>query len=196
MPSPEKFYETLIDYDVPEDVIVRIYSGFEGVVSKTKKDVKARFFRQALQVMETELGLEKTREIFEANSCCKSGARLKKSKEFARINSSVEIEQKLAKIRRAAYMNMGSPRLDEHGDIIIDAVNYRDGDRFACACPAISRQKIQPESRNYCYCCAGHFKFHYEIMLDCKLMVAEILSSPLDSDGQMPCVIKLSPRRD
>ena len=190
MPSPEKFYETLIEYDIPDEIIAGIYDGFENIVSKTKKATKAQFFRQALSVMEEKLGLEQTREVFEANGCCKTGARLKASREFARINAGLSIEEKLEKISRAAYMNMGSPRLDGNGDIVVDAVNYSIGSRFACACPTISRQKMQPDSKNYCYCCAGHFKFHYEIMLGCKLKVGEIVSSPLDSEGENPCVIR------
>ena len=135
--------------------------------------------------MEDKLGIQKTREIFEANGCCKSGARLKASKEFRRINADLCMEDKLTKIRHAPYMNMGSPALDENGEIVVDG-------KYACACPSISRQPIQPESKIYCYCCAGHFKFHYEIMLGCKLMTAEIVSSPLDSKGNDPCVIRFA----
>lgn len=47
-------------------------------------------------------------------------------------------------------------------------------------------------SRNYCVCCAGHFKHHYEIMLGVKLKTIEIVSSPLDSNGENPCVIKFA----
>ena len=190
MPSPEKFHETLVEYGVSEDIIAKIDKGFENIISKTKKETKAKYFKQALFVMENELGLDKTREIFEANGCCKSGARLKASKEFARINADLKIEDRLEKIWRAAYMNMGSPYLDENGDLVVNAVHYRIDDKFLCACPTISRQAVQPTSKNYCYCCAGHFKFHYEIMLDCKLTVAEIVSSPLDSNGEKSCVIK------
>lgn len=192
MPSPEKFHETLVEHGVSEDIIAKIDKGFENIISKTKKETKAKFFKQALSVMESELGPDKTKEIFEANSCCKSGARLKASREFARINAALTIEDKLAKIRRAAYMNMGSPYLDENSDIVVNAVNYRIDGKFGCACPTISRQAVQPDSKNYCFCCAGHFKFHYEIMLGCKLTVAEIVCSPLDSDGANPCIIRFT----
>ena len=45
-------------------------------------------------------------------------------------------------------------------------------------------------SQNFCFCCTGHFKHHYEIMLGVKLKTLEIVSSPLDSNGKNPCVIK------
>ena len=192
MPSPDKFRETLTEFGVDESIIAKIDEGFAIAALRKKKAEKARFFKQALSVMERELGIPRTREIFEANGCCKTGARLKASKEFARINVLLPLEDRLAKIRRAAYMNMGSPELDENGDIVVHAVNCKPDDRFLCACPSISRQKEQPKNKNYCYCCAGHFRFHYEIMLGCKLKTAEIVSSPLDSDGARPCVIRFS----
>jgi len=192
MPSPEKFRETLIEYKVADEIISKIENGFEGIQSKTKKKTKAEYFSQALSVMEIELGLDKTREIFEANGCCKSGARLKASKEFARINADKSMHEKLEKIRKAPYMNMGSPDLDENGDLVVHAVNYYVDGKFLCVCPTISKQQNQPQNRNYCYCCAGHFIFHYEIMLNCKLVVSEIMSSPLDSNGEKSCVIKFS----
>ena len=190
MPSPEKFHEILEEYRVHEEIIAMIDSGFEGLVSKTIKKTKAEFFKQALEIMEDKLGIETTRTIFEANGCCKSGARLKASKEFSRINKDLCLEDKLEKIRKASYMNMGSPVLNENGAIVINAVNYVVDGHFECACPSISRQLVQPETKNYCYCCAGHFKFHYEIMLGCKLVTADIVSSPLNSKGNDPCVIK------
>ncbi|MBP7401642.1 MAG: hypothetical protein KBA30_03425 [Clostridia bacterium] len=192
MPSPEKFRETLIENNVPPDIVDKINRGYEGIGSKTKKTVKAGYFTQALDVMETELGLPKTREIFEANGCCKTGARLKASKEFARINADLSIEARLAKIRQAPYMNMGSPALSDTGDVVVHAVSYRIDEKYLCACPTISKQANQPHDREYCHCCAGHFKYHYEIMLECSLKVEEIVSSPLDSNGDNPCVIRLS----
>lgn len=190
MPSPEKFHETLLAYGVPEDVIARMDEGFPVLTSKTKKQTKALYFRQAIDVMERELGKAKTQEIFEANGCCKTGARLKASKEFARMNAGLPIEDRLAKLRQAPAMNMGSPELDEQGDLIVRAVSHREGDRYLCVCPTISKQAVQPESATYCHCCAGHFRFHYEIMLGCRLTVAEIVSSPLCSGVTAPCVIR------
>ena len=87
--------------------------------------------------MEDKLGIQKTREIFEANGCCKSGARLKASKEFRRINADLGMEDKLAKKRRAPYMNMGSPALDENGEIVVNAVRYCIDGKYACACPSV-----------------------------------------------------------
>lgn len=195
MPSPEKFHDTLTEFNVNEKIIKAIDKGFEGILSKTDKLTKAAYFTQALDVMSDSLGIEKTREIFEANGCCKTGTRLKASKEFARINDKISIEDKLAKIAKAPYMNMGSPYIDDNGDIVVNAVSYFVDGKYQCACPSISKQPTQPKTKEYCYCCAGHFKFHYEIMLNKKLKTKEIVSSPLDSEGTKPCVIKFETKK-
>lgn len=43
MPSPEKFRETLDEFQVNQDIIDEIYNGFDSLVSKTNKKVKSAF---------------------------------------------------------------------------------------------------------------------------------------------------------
>jgi hypothetical protein len=64
---------------------------------------------------------------------------------------------------------------------------FVDG-KFKCACPNFNKLKDIPTvSSTYCLCCAGHFRYHYQNMLGVKLKTKEIVSSPLDSDGNNPC---------
>lgn len=95
MPSPEKFRDTLNDFNVEKDVRDAIYEGYERIVSRTSKKEKSAFFRQAIEIMNERLPKDKVQEILEANACCKSGAREKCSKEFARINANRSIEERL-----------------------------------------------------------------------------------------------------
>ncbi len=146
---------------------------------------------QAITVMNDELPKERVQKIIEANACCKSGTRLKTSREFARIHKDDTIEERLALISERPYMNMGSAKQNGDGDIIVHAVTYQPEDRFECACPTISHVKRDYDiPREYCYCCGGHFKFHYEIMLGVKLELCEIVSSPHDTEGRESCVFR------
>ena len=191
MPSPEKFRETLDDFKVSRDIIDEMYVGFDGIVSKTNKKIKSAFFKQALDVMNEKLPPEKVQEIIEANACCKSGGRKKASEEFARINADKTTEEKLALISARPYLNMGSAELDENRQLLVHAVSFHPGEKFECACPTVSKIKRDYTiPREYCYCCGGHFKFHYEIMLGVKLELTEIVSSPHDTDGGQPCVFR------
>ena len=191
MPSPEKFRETLDDFKVGQDVIDEMYQGFDKLESKTNKKIKSAFFKQALDVMNEKLPKEQVQEIIEANACCKSGARLKASKEFARVHADKSLEERLKLISERPYMNMGRAELDENGEILVHAVSFHNGERFECVCPTVSKVKRDYAiPREYCYCCGGHFKFHYEIMLDVKLELAEIVSSPHDTEGKEPCAFR------
>lgn len=191
MPSPEKFRETLAEFAVDEATVQKINEGFENVVSKTNKKIKSAYMKQALEVMNGRLPEKRVQEIIEANACCKSGARLKASKEFARINADKPIEEKLKLISSRPYLNMGRAELDGNGELIIHAVSFNSGERFECVCPTISKVKRDYSiPREYCYCCGGHFKFHYEIMLGVKLELCEIVSSPHDTEGREPCVFR------
>lgn len=191
MPSPEKFRETLADFSVDEAIVREINAGYEDVVSKTNKKTKSAYMKQALDVMNAKLPKEKVQEIVEANACCKSGARLKASRQFAEAHKDDSMEQRLALISQRPYLNMGRAELNADGDLIVHAVSAYENDRYECVCPTVSHVRRDYEiPREYCYCCGGHFKFHYEIMLGVKLELLEIVSSPHDTEGREPCVFR------
>lgn len=190
MPSPEKFNSTLEEFEINKLIIDEINSGYEGIISGTSKKVKGAYFKRAVDILERELEPRKLRALLEANGCCKSGAREKASKAFAKENAGLSVAERLPKIEAVPYM--GKPVLNDDGSITLHAVYYQNDGKYECACPNYNKQKRDYSvSKSYCYCCAGHFKYHYELMLGCKLET-EILTSPLDSDGENPCVMKLS----
>lgn len=45
----------------------------------------------------------------------------------------------------------------------------------------------EPVSLTCCYCCAGHFRFHYKFALGVKLKTKAVVSSALASNRQQPC---------
>ena len=141
--------------------------------------------------MTEQMPLPQLQEVFEWNACCKGGAREKASKVFAKENEQLSITERLEKIKDVPFM--GQPFMNEDGTITVNAVSYYDGEKFLCACSNFNKLKYDYSvSKNYCFCCAGHFKHHYEIMLGVKLHTVEIISSPLDSSGKNPCVIKFA----
>lgn len=191
MPSPEKFKESLEKFSIDEKVIAQINEGFEDIVSKSPKKIKAAYFKQAVDIMTEQVDAQKLQDIFEWNACCKGGVREKLSKAFAKENAHLSIDEKLEKIK--SVPNIGEPLRNEDGTITVKAVNYSDGEKYLCACSNFNGLKYDYSvSKNYCFCCAGHFKHHYEIMLGVKLKTLEIESSPLESNGKNPCVIKFA----
>ena len=45
MPCPEKFRETLVQYNVPQEIICQINQGFEDMVSRRSKKKKVLYFK-------------------------------------------------------------------------------------------------------------------------------------------------------
>lgn len=168
MPCPGKFRESLECFNIDEKVINQINDGYETIDNKTPKKMRARFFKRAVDIMTEQVENERIQEIFEWNACCKGGAREKASKSFAKNNANLSLDEKLELIKDVP--NMGKPVRNEDGTITVHAVYYSDGEKFLCACSNYNGVKRDYSvSRNYCYCCAGHFKYHYEIMLGVKL---------------------------
>lgn len=189
MPSPEKFMDSLSQFGIAQELIDEILDGYPGLTSKTPKRIKAAFFKRAVDLLEQKADAGTVQDLLEWNACCKSGARDRASREFARIQAGLTLEEKLAKIRKAGYMQMGEPWLEADGVLRIHAVSYVDNGRYACGCSNYRRlERDYPVSKSYCYCCGGHFKYHYQIMLGVELKTLEVVSSPLDSGGKNPCV--------
>ena len=189
MPSPEKFKKSLEKFGIDKDVISQINEGYEDIVDKAPKKTKVAYFKRATDIMTGQVEAQKLQDVFEWNACCKGGVREKTSKAFAKENAHLSIDEKLARIKDVP--NMGQASRNEDGTITVNAVSYSNGERYLCACPNFNGLTYDYDvSKNYCFCCAGHFKYHYEIMLGVKLKTLEIVSSPLDSAGNNPCVIK------
>lgn len=189
MPSPEKFRKSLVEFGVDDAVIAQINAGYENVIDKTPKKERAAYFKHAVDVLNEQVDPQTVQDILEWNACCKGGAREKAAKTFAKENAHLSLDETLEKIKDVPYM--GEASRNEVGTITVKAVSYSDGEKFFCACSNFNGVKRDYEvSKNYCFCCAGHFKHHYEIMLGEKLKTLEIVSSPLDSRGEDPCVIR------
>ena len=189
MPCPENFRESLGKSGIDGEIIRWIAEGYEEVTSKSPKRLRAEYFARATEILSENVDEKTLADIMGRCACCKSGARLKASKAFAKEHAGESFQEKLEAI--SAVPNMGRPVWNEDGTITIHAVAYWKDDRYSCACSQFNGVRLDlGVSRNYCYCCAGHFRYHYEIMLGVKLRPVEIVSSPLDSDGKNPCVIR------
>lgn len=189
MPCPEKFRETLVQQNIPLDIICQINQGFEDLVSSSPKKKKALYFKRATEILCENCDIDTVHSLYESNACCKGGAREEASKQFASKYAQLSVKERIEHIEEVPYM--GNAFLEDDGVISVNAVYYKVGEEFACACSNYNKSGFQESVRSdYCYCCAGHFLHHYQIMLGVKLKTREIVSSPLESHGKAPCVIR------
>lgn len=89
MPCPEKFNDALKKFGIDQVIIDEINEGYEGIASSAPKQVRAEYFKRATRIMDEKMSPDKTQAIYDANACCKSGARLKASKQFAKANQAL-----------------------------------------------------------------------------------------------------------
>ena len=139
--------------------------------------------------MDELLTKEQRLAIMEKQGCCKGGQRDKDCRAFARKHAGKTVAEKLALMFEAE--NTVSPKLNVDGTFTITMSGYQNGKHkgnTTCSCPTIKKLK-QPfsVSPTYCGCCAGHFMHHYQTMLGVTLHLKEIVSSPLDTNGEKPC---------
>jgi hypothetical protein len=183
MTAVQRFRTALHEYQVDDDIVAQIFKGYEKISDKVPKDKRAAFFIQAIERMEHLLDNQLCRDIRDACACSKGGTRLKAMQKIANEYNGKSIEEKLQAISHATYM--GKPVLQEDGTII---TGIGDEGGFPCPCPVFSNVEInQPVSITYCYCCAGHFRFHYQIALGVELRTKEVLSSAIASQQKDPC---------
>ena len=139
--------------------------------------------------MDELLTREQCMAVMEKQGCCKSGQRHRDCRAFARENADRPLAEKLELLSRVPYMMR--PYLNDDGDIVVRYGGYQNGvhtGKNTCSCGSI-KKLTQPfsVSPTYCGCCAGHFMYHYQNALGVKLRLKEILSSPLNTNGDGPC---------
>jgi hypothetical protein len=178
-----RFREALMKHEIPESIQRQIFQDYETVSDRSKKEKKAAFFIDAIDRMDKLLDPEKNQAIRDSCACSKGGWRLKAMRKIAKEYPEKSLEEKLGAISEVKHM--GNPRLNPDGTI---TASIGETGGFECPCPVFHGVGItKPVSITYCYCCAGHFKHHYQIALDVKLETVTVESSALESQRTKPC---------
>ena len=142
-----------------------------------------------IDLMDKLLTKEQSLAVMQEQGCCKGGKRDKDCKAFAKEHAEKPLAEKLNLMSGIEYMM--APQLNDDGTITITWGGHQNGvhtGKTTCSCGSIKKLK-QPfsVSATYCGCCAGHFLHHYQNALGIKLRLKEIVSSPLNTNGDKPC---------
>ena len=183
MTAVKRFREALRLHDIPEATQSQLFIDFENISDRSKKEEKAAFFIEAIARMDEMLDAETSQAIRDSCACSKGGWRLKAMKKIAKKYSENSLEEKLEAIGKVKHM--GNPHLNPDGTITA-SIGEKGG--FECPCPVFNGVGLtEPVSITYCYCCAGHFRHHYQIALNKSLETVTVLSSALESKRTQPC---------
>lgn len=182
MPSAKKIRQTMLDQEIPEGIMDQFdFSDPKG--NQPEPIIKL------INQMDTLLSGDQCLSIMERQGCCKGGQRDRDCKAFANEHAGKSVNEKLSLL--AGIDNMCAPRLDDDGTISVILCGYQNGVHkgdTTCSCGTVKKLK-QPfsVSPTYCGCCAGHFLYHYQNALGVKLRLRDIVSSPLNTNGEKPC---------
>jgi hypothetical protein len=182
MPSVKNIQESMIKQAIPEEIIKQF--DFTEVKGNHPEPVLT-----LIEKMDELLTKEQCLTIMAEQGCCKSGKRDKDCKAFAKEHAKKTIEEKLKLI--GSVENMMLPQVNDDGTFTITMSGYQNGvhtGKTTCSCGLIKKLK-QPfsVSPTYCGCCAGHFRYHYQNMLGVAIKLKDIVSSPLNTNGEEPC---------
>jgi hypothetical protein len=179
----ERFRTALAESGIGEDLVRQIFAGHERTSDRSSKEKRAEFMALAMRRMDELLSAEDRHAVRDVCACSKGGWRLKAAQAIAREHAGQSLEARLEALRQVRYM--GEPVLNKDGSITA-GIGAEGG--FPCPCPVFGgRTPAPPVSITYCYCCAGHFRFHYQIALGRSLVTKAVLSSSLESGGTRPC---------
>ncbi|HEX2905451.1 MAG TPA: hypothetical protein VHO69_01215 [Phototrophicaceae bacterium] len=183
MPAIANFRSALNELQIDETIVAQIMEGYEKISDSSKKELRAAFFVQAIARLDALLPPETAQAVRDACACSKGGWRLKEVEKVARNTAGKSLEEKIQTLRGVTHM--GQPTLNEDGTI---TAGIGDEGGLQCPCPVFDGLEVrQPPAITYCYCCAGHFRYHYQIALGKKLVTKSVVSSALVSHGEKPC---------
>lgn len=182
-----EFLETLKALGVSEEVVTLV-SEAPYPKSKDEKQDYANRIAAVLSECKKHIDPEILSEAMQARACCKSGFRLKNSRAIAKTGA--PLEERLTMLSEAKYM--GKAHITEAGTLYLEGVGRPGGEKYDCPCWRLSGRTPIDGSMpaEYCMCCAGHFRFHYEKALGRKLRLLRVVSSILESGGKKPCVFE------
>ncbi|MFZ5351503.1 MAG: hypothetical protein ACOZCL_02130 [Bacillota bacterium] len=185
-PAVKKFLNSLKEQNVDQTIIEHILKGYEDIKDSSKKPRKADFFINAMKVMDELLDYETRYKVRDSCACCLGGWREKAVRKVEKEYSNRSIQEIITALNQIEHM--GYPILNDDGTITA-GIGGIDG--CGCACATFTGAGVEqpdvPVSSTYCLCCAGHFRYYYQIALNKKLRTKEILSTSLESCGKSPC---------
>jgi hypothetical protein len=182
------FDQHLRKMHIDEAIIEKIMKADYLKDQANPKQDAANFMAAAMLKCEELLDYDTVSEVMFDRACCKSGMRLANAKAFAQEHGALSLKEKLPLLGEVKYM--GTPSLNTQGELETVAVGSHNCNGMVCPCWHFSGAKPVngPMSLSYCKCCAGHFRFHYQKALSVKLRLKEVVSSVLNSHGELPCV--------
>ncbi|GKX27646.1 hypothetical protein SH1V18_01260 [Vallitalea longa] len=133
------FEQYLKKVNVDENIIKEIMNVDYPKDKNNPKQNEANFMASVMKKCEELLDYDTISKVMYDRACCKTGARLKNSRNFAKEYEDKTLEEKLLLLGNVQYM--GKPFLNQDGDIETLAVGKFGMEDMTCPCWHFSGSK-------------------------------------------------------
>ena len=142
-----------------------------------------------LNKMDKLLTKEQRLALMEQEGCCKGGEYDEADIAFAKKYADKTLTEK-TKLARTEFDVF--PILNDDGTISGILYGHQNGvhtGKTTCSCNNIIRnvKDLSTITTTYCGCCAGNMLYHFQNALGVKLRLKDIVSSPLNTNGEKMC---------
>jgi len=184
MPNVKSIKKTIKDCGIAPDVIAK----FEFPKSQGNQPMEVL---SLIEQMDSLLTDEQRCSVMQEQGCYKTGNMNNMNKQFAEKHSGKSIEERINLLSDENVHPNVPCRVNDDGTFSI-YWEIGEKDNYQCVCACIKRlKKEKPDagdiSKTFCGCCGGHIKHHYQTILDIKLELKKIVSSPINSNGKERC---------
>jgi hypothetical protein len=177
----EDLNQSLIKNGIDKNTRKKIMNGGELIKKKSKQEVKAEWFFNAMNVMDELLDEKTKKEVRGDCACCLEGKRKKLCQE---VNKNYKTsEEKIKAISETHYVLGYEIKIIEKGKYEVTFFDEAIPEK-RCSCLKVVMDKKM--SKTYCLCCGRHVQQHLETVLGKNLNV-KIVASALSSMGKKSC---------
>ncbi len=183
MPDLASLKENMEKMKIAQEIMVQM--NFDPTVS-------GDYFGTVIAVlnkMEELLTKEQRLALMEHEGCCTGGEHDITDIAFAAKHADKTLAEKIELARTAFDV---FPILNDDGTITGILYGHQNGvhtGKTTCSCANIIREVKDTSTVpiTYCGCCAGNLMYHFQKALGIKLRLKDIVSSPLNTNGEKMC---------
>jgi len=177
----EDLNQSLKKHGIKDNIRKKIMKSGESIKKTSKKEAKAEWFCNAMNVMDELLDEKTKKEIREDCACCLEGKRKKVCKE---INKKYDTtEDRIKAVNETHFIFGHEIKIIGKGKYEVTFFDEKIPEK-RCSCLKIVMEKYMPKT--YCLCCGGHIRHHLETILG-KRVDVEFITSALTTQGKKSC---------
>ena len=172
----------------------------KGVEDKTIKGIIGNGnLVNVIERMEKALDSNSCQEILDSHACTGGNEYLKRCE---KIGKEIADKPLIEKIDHINNISSEAEKIILNADNTLSVIwSFDNNGKYKCVCPAAVKTGVRVSDialgnniaggcvmpLSYCFCCAGSGRRHLQLQLGAELKTKEIISSPINSNGEKPC---------